>query len=285
MNVYRRTPARRGYTGRGGQGGGSCIRIVIGLVVAGAALLSYFGSREFNPVIGEEQYVGITQEQEIALGFQAAPELTAQFGGLSSDAEAQAFVDQIGNELVAASFAAQSDYPYEFNLLGDPQTVNAFALPGGPIFITEALYYQLETTDQLAGVLGHEIGHVVARHSSQQIAKQRLSEGLTGAVVLATYDPDNPSSMRTPAVAALIAQMVNLRYGREDELQSDFLGVCILHQAGYDPLELVQVMEILAAASGGASRGPEFFQTHPNPENRIGRIQEAAQNLEDCPER
>jgi beta-barrel assembly-enhancing protease len=282
MNVYRRTPGRQS---RSRPQGASCIRIVIGLVVAGAALISYFGSREYNPVIGEDQYVGITQEQEIALGFQAAPQLTAEFGGLSGDSQAQALVDQLGDYLVQNSFAASSDYPFEFSLLADPQTVNAFALPGGPIFITEALFRQLETDDQLAGVLGHEIGHVIARHSSQQIARQQLSQGLTGAVVLATYDPDNPASMRTPAVAALIAQVVNLQYGRDDELQSDFIGVCILHQAGYDPLELIRVMEVLAEASGGAARGPEFFQTHPNPENRIERIREAANNLDTCPQR
>jgi beta-barrel assembly-enhancing protease len=267
---------------RGSQGGG-CIRIVMALAVAGFALISYFGSREYNPVVGEEQYVGITQEQEIALGFQAAPELASQFGGLSADQQAQALVDQIGTHLVENSLASRSEYPFDFNVLADPETVNAFALPGGPIFITEALLYQLDTEDQVAGVIGHEIGHVIARHSAQQIAKQQLSQGLTGAVVLATYDPNDPRTQATPAVAALIAQLVNLRYGREDELQSDFLGVCILHQAGYDPNSLIIVMEVLAAASGGSPRGPEFFQTHPNPENRIGRIQDAINNLDACP--
>jgi beta-barrel assembly-enhancing protease len=266
----------------GGQGA-SCIRIVMALAVAGFALVSYFGSREYNPVVGEEQYVGITQEQEIALGFQAVPEITSQFGGLSPNQQAQALVDQIGEHLVENSLASRSEYPFDFNVLADDETVNAFALPGGPIFITEALLNQLSTEDQVAGVLGHEIGHVIARHSAQQIAKQQLSQGLTGAVVLATYDPNDPRTQTTPAVAALIAQLVNLRYGREDELQSDFLGVCILHQAGYDPSELIVVMEVLAQASGGSSGQPEFFSTHPNPENRIGRIQEAINNLEACP--
>jgi predicted Zn-dependent protease len=95
---------------RGSQGGG-CIRIVMALAVAGFALISYFGSREYNPVVGEEQYVGITQEQEIALGFQAAPELASQFGGLSADQQAQALVDQIGTHLVENSLASRSEYP------------------------------------------------------------------------------------------------------------------------------------------------------------------------------
>jgi beta-barrel assembly-enhancing protease len=280
MYQRRRMPVGR----RSSAGGGSCLRIVLALAVAGMAVISYLGSKTFNPVVGEEQYVAITTEQEIALGLQSAPELAAQFGGLSNDPTATAYVEQIGEKLVASSFAARSDYPYEFYLLADDQTVNAFALPGGPIFITEALYDQLESEAQLAGVLGHEIGHVVARHSAQQIAKQQLSQGVTGAVILATYDPNDPRTQVTPAVAAVIANLINMRYGREDELQSDFLGVCILDQAGYDPLELVRVMEILHAAAEGP-RPPEFFSTHPNPENRIGRIQQAASNTESCPAR
>ena len=278
MYTTRRTRSRAG----GRPLGGGCLRLGLALVVAAMALISYFGSREFNPVIGEDQYVGITTEQEIALGFQAAPEMAAQYGGLSSDQQAQNFLQQLGEELVQNSFASTSEYPYEFSVLADPQTINAFALPGGPIFITEGLLNQLETEDQVAGVLGHEIGHVLARHAAQRIAQQQLSQGLTGAVVLATYDPDDPRTMATPQVAALIAQLVSLRYGREDELQSDFLGVCILDQAGYDPLEMVRVMEVLAEASGRSGQ-PEFFSTHPNPENRIERIQQAASNLESCP--
>jgi predicted Zn-dependent protease len=140
----------------------------------------------------------------------------------------------------------------------------------------------LETEGELAGVLGHEIGHVVGRHGAEHIAKAKLTEGLTGAAVLATYDPDNPSSMRTAAVAAMIGQLINLRYGRQDELESDFLGVCFINDAGYDPSELIRVMQVLAEASQGQGP-PEFFSTHPNPENRVQRIEEAIQNLDQCP--
>jgi predicted Zn-dependent protease len=83
-------------------------------------------------------------------------------------------------------------------------------------------------------------------------------------------------------MAILIGQLVNLKFGREDELESDFLGVCFLNQAGYDPRELIGVMEVLAQASQGQAP-PEFFSTHPNPENRLQRIQEAIQNIDQCP--
>jgi predicted Zn-dependent protease len=128
----------------------------------------------------------------------------------------------------------------------------------------------------LAGVLGHEVGHVVGRHSAEHIAKQQLTQGLTGAVVLSTYDPNDPSSQRTAQIAMVIGQLVNMKFGREDELESDHLGVRFISEAGYDPRALIGVMQILEEASGGA-RQPEFFSTHPNPENRVARIEEAIQ--------
>jgi predicted Zn-dependent protease len=240
------------------------------------------GSKTFNPVTGEEQYISISQDQEIALGVQAAPEMAAQYGGLAPEVELQAIVDEVGNRLVQNSFARESTYPFEFHLLDDPETVNAFALPGGQIFITWALMSRLESEDQLAGVLGHEIGHVIGRHGAEQIAKQELSQGLTGAVVLATYDPDNPSSAGSAQVALMLGQLINMRFGRDAELESDFWGVCILNEAGYDPNELVRVMEILNEASGGV-RPPEFLSTHPDPGNRIAEIENAIANVDRCP--
>ena len=249
-------------------------RIIVALLVAGFALISYFGSSAYNPVTDEEQHVAITKEQEIALGLQSAPELTQQFGGLHPDQEAQAYLDQVCQDIISSSQASETEYPFECNLLDDPQTINAFALPGGPVFITSALFNQLETEGQLAGVMAHEIGHVVARHSAQQIARQQLAQGLSGAAVIATYDPNDPRTQQTAQVALLISQVVNMRFGREDELQSDSLGVRFMADAGYDPRAMLRVMEILAQASEG-NRPPEFFSTHPNPENRIANIEQA----------
>jgi predicted Zn-dependent protease len=251
-------------------------------LMAIASIVMYLSSRQENPITGETQYVDMTVEQEISMGLQAAPEMADQFGGLDPDQNAQALVDQIGFGVVEQSVAGRSPYEFDFHLLADPETINAFALPGGQIFITRALFDRLQTEGELAGVLGHEVGHVVGRHSAEQIAKAKLTEGLTGAAVIASYDPDNPSSIGTAQLAALIGQMVNMKYGREDELESDFLGVCFIDEAGYDPGELVRVMQVLAEASQGP-RPPEFFSTHPNPENRIARIQEAIQNIDQCP--
>lgn len=254
-------------------GGG---RILVALVIAAFSVLSYCSSRSYNPVTDEDQYVGITPEQEIALGLQAAPEMAQEFGGLDPDERAQGLVDDVCQRIIGSSEAKETEWPFECHLLADTETINAFALPGGQMFITAALFNQLETEGQLAGVMAHEIGHVVARHSSQQIAKQQLTQGLTGAAVMAAYDPNNPNSRQTAQVALLVGQLVNMKFGREDELQSDQLGVQFMAEAGYDPRSMVQVMEILAEASQGNSP-PEFFSTHPNPENRIARIQEAIQ--------
>jgi len=266
--MYRRAMPRS--SGRGLSKG----RIVIALVMAALALISYFGSKEYNPITEQDQYVGISQEQEIALGLQAAPEMAQQHGGLDPSDEAQAFLDDICARLIENSVARQTEWPFECHLLADEQTINAFALPGGQMFLTAALYDRLETEGQVAGVMAHEIGHVLARHSAQRIAQMQLTQGLTGAAVIATYDPDDPRSQQTAQVAAVIGQLVNMRFGREDELESDRLGVRLMAESGYDPRSLIDVMRVLDEASQGA-RPPEFFSTHPNPENRIREIEEA----------
>jgi predicted Zn-dependent protease len=250
-------------------------RLLIALVVAVISILGYYGSSVLNPVTKEKQHVaGITPEQEIALGLQAAPEMAQQFGGEDPDPTLQAKVDEVGGRLVSKSAAGTTPYQFDFHVLDDPQTINAFALPGGQVFITEGLLRRLKTEGQLAGVLGHEIGHVVARHGAEQIAKQQLTQGLTGAAVLATYDPSDPSSRNSAAVAAMIGQLVTMRFGRKDELEADRLGVRLDSESGYDPRSMIELMKILEESSQG-NRPPEFFSTHPNPENRIQQIQAA----------
>ncbi len=260
------------------RGGGGCIRFVIAIVMAAIAIFSYLGTKSTNPVTGEDQYVAITKEQEIAIGLQSAPEMINQYDGEDPDPRAQQVVDGIGQALVQSSLANQGNYPFEFHLLADQETINAFALPGGQVFITRALFDRLQTEGQLAGVLAHEIVHVISRHGAERIAETQLTQGLTGAVVLATYDPNDPRSQQTAAVAAMIGQMVNMKFGRDDEIQSDTLGVKIMAQAGYDPRAMVEVMQILDEASSG-NRPPEFFSTHPNPENRVAKIEAAIQEV------
>jgi len=259
-------------TRRGGGAGG---RLIMALVLAVVAIAGYFMStrNEYNPITDENQRISLTVQEEIALGLQSAPQMESEFGGLDPDQNLQATVDDIGQKIVQASEAKDTEYPFDFHVLADTQTINAFALPGGQVFITRALLNLLDTEGEVAGVLGHEIGHVVGRHSAEQIAKSQLIKGLAGAAGVGLYDPQNPQSATAAQMAMVVGSMVNMKYGRDDELQSDRLGVEFLAEAGYDPRAMLHVMEILEKASGGA-RQPEFMSTHPNPGNRIEEIQQ-----------
>ena len=253
-------------------------RLLMALVVAGIALFGYFGSQQLNPVTGEKQRVSLSTDQEIALGLQAAPELAQQHGGPARNAAGQALVQQVGGRIVQRSAAKDAPYRWAFHLLEDDQTINAFALPGGQVFITEALAKQLKSRGELAGVLGHEIAHVVGRHGAEQLAKQQLIQGLGSAGIIAASDPDNPgSSARNQALAMAIGSLISMKFGREDELESDKLGVRFMSEAGYDPRSMLRVMEVLEKAGSGRGGRPEFASTHPNPGRRMERIREAIQ--------
>lgn len=258
--------------GRSGAGGGLGGRLIIAAVFAIIALVGYFGATQVNPTTNEKQHISMTVEQEIGLGRQGVAEVYQQYGNESSDANLTAQVKAVGAAVVKQSEASTSPYPFEFHLLGDTQTINAFALPGGQIFVTEGLARLLKTEGELAGVLSHEVVHVVGRHSAEQIARAQLAEGLTGAAVMATYDPNNPQSAGSAQVAELVSQMVNLRYGREDELEADRLGVKYMTEAGYDPHAMIGVMQTLQSTAEGA-QPPEFMSTHPDPGHRIEEIQ------------
>ena len=247
--------------------GGLSIRLLIGAGIVIFTLFKYYSNRQTNPFTGKKQSISLSADDEIAIGLQSAPQMAQQHGGLYPDQRAQDLVDQVGQKLVNNSIARETPYKYDFHLLRDPEAINAFALPGGQIFITYALFSRLKNEDQLAGVLGHEIGHVVGRHSAERMAKQGLTQGIISGVLVGGGDG-------TGQMAAMIANVVNMKYGREDELESDDLGVKFMIDAGYQPEELVGVMKILKEAAG-PNRVPEFQSTHPDPENRIEKIKEA----------
>lgn len=247
-------------------------RLAIALLIAVVSIIGYFGSTQTNPVTGEKQHVALSPDQERAMGFQSAPAMAQQFGGLDPDEKAQALVREVGQSIQANSEAAKSPYKIEYYLLADGRTINAFALPGGPVFITRALFDKLQTRGQLAGVLGHETGHVIGRHSAQQMAKQKLTQGLAGAAAVGTTDPNNLRSYANGAIAAQVANLLSLKYTRDDEKEADKFGVRFISEAGYDPRAMVGVMQILDQAASGNPRGPDFLQTHPAPANRIPLI-------------
>lgn len=251
----------------------SISRIIIGLVMAAVAGIMYLTNTQVNPVTGEKQRVALSPEQEVALGMQSAPQMAAQFGGLHPDPQVQAYMKQVGKRIVQASGAKQTPYKFDFHVLRDSKTVNAFALPGGQIFITAALLKRLENEAQLAGVLGHEVGHVLGRHSAEHLAKARLTQGLVGAASVAGSS-DYSGGQVAAMIANMVGQMVNMRFGREDELESDKFGLRFMADAGYNPSALIRVMKILAESRGGDASQPEFLSTHPDPGNRSQKIEQ-----------
>lgn len=256
-------------------------KFIIAAIMVIFGLVSYFTATQDNPITGETQRVRFTPEQEIALGLEAAPQMAAQMGGLHPSKDVQNYVNAVGQQVVKESAAAGSPYQFRFHVLADPQTINAFALPGGPVFITAALLSKLQNEAQLAGVLGHEIGHVVGRHAAEHMAKGQLTQILVGAAGVAGSDADVAGSgQRAAMIASMVGNVLNLRYGRADELESDSLGIRFMAEAGWDPRAMVGVMDILESASGGARGGVEWLQTHPNPGNRRESIkQEIAQKF------
>lgn len=243
--------------------------LILALLIAGFSYFKYCSSKSFNEYTQQYQHVGISTDQEIAIGLNSAPSMIQEYGGLHPDQRAQNIVKTVGKKLVENTIASKTPYSYDFHLLADDQVINAFALPGGQVFITAALFSKLQNEDQLAGVLGHEIGHVIARHGGERMTQNELFQGLSGATTVATGDYNAGQGM-----AAMLHQFFSMPYGRDQELQSDDIGVQLLIQSGYDPEQMIGVMEILKA-SAGPDRVPERMSTHPDPENRIAKIREA----------
>jgi predicted Zn-dependent protease len=252
-------------------------RMLIAVVILVLGIVSYYGKNVMNPVTGEKQHISLSTDQEIALGLGAAPKMEDEFGGLDPDENAQALVQRVGERVMSKSVASTTPYKFQYHLLRDPQTVNAFALPGGPIFITRGLLTRLENEAQLAGVLGHETGHVVARHSAEHMAQSQLGQSIVGAIYVGTSDQSG-RGQQAAMMAAVANQMVQLKYGRQDELEADTLGVRVMSEAGYDPRALLGVMKILEQSSGG-KRQAEFMSSHPNPGNRQQVIEAAIEKM------
>lgn len=280
---------RRGnYGRRTTRGSGMKIRLIVAGAIVLFTLFSYLRQSNVNPITGESQRVALDDpREEIALGLQSAPAMEQQHGGQYrgfNAAEYHADVDKVGFRLVNALETQLSKQPnrmnpyqFDFHLLADARAINAFALPGGQCFITYALFEKLRDFDRpgtygnfydrLAGVLAHEIGHVVCRHGNQRMAKQKLTQGLIGAASV------GGGSHQSGQVAAMVGKMVNMKYGRQDELESDKWGVSLSDAAGFDARAMINVMDILdeSAAGGGP---PEMMSTHPKPANRKAYIKQ-----------
>ncbi|HPD46782.1 MAG TPA: M48 family metallopeptidase [Anaerohalosphaeraceae bacterium] len=221
---------------------------------------SLFAGCAQNPVTGDRQLMLLSYDQEQQLGDEYAPEVEKQLGGPIADARIQAYVDSVGQKVARASLTPDRQFRY---IAVNSDAVNAVALPGGHIFITRGMLEAMQTEAQLAAVLAHETVHVAARHSANAMSRQIGIDILLSAI-------SNRTSETTGAVAQLAADLVSLKYSRDDEYEADAYGADYLAKAGYDPQGMVQLMEILQAQD--SARPIEFFSTHPNPGNRLEKI-------------
>jgi len=219
-----------------------------------------------NPATGQKEFSLVSESQEIAMGIQAAEQVAVQMGPYR-DSIWEPYVSQLGLQLAAKSERPQ--LPWQFTVIDDPQ-VNAFALPGGFIYITRGILANMNSEAELAGVLGHEIGHVTARHSASQMSRAQLAQlGLGLGMVL------RPDLQNYIGAAGAGLQLLFLKYTRDDESQADMLGFRYSVRTGYDPhamLDLFTMLESVESASG-RERLPTWAVTHPYPENRLAETQ------------
>jgi len=229
-----------------------------------------------NPATGRLQWDTMSTDQEIAIGEEAKGELTTEYGGAIEDPALRDYVDQTGRRMTPHTEAFNPDLPWEFTLL-DSEVINAFALPGGKVFLSRGLMSQMTNEAQVAGVVGHEIGHVTAQHTDDRISQAMIVAGLASASGAVAKQSDSDWSQVVPLVVGLGGQGYLLSYGRSQELEADKLGMRYMARAGYDPYGQLQVMQILEESrreAGGGAAPPEWLSTHPYPETRIANIRE-----------
>jgi predicted Zn-dependent protease len=229
----------------------------------------FLASCATNPVTGKKEFMLLSKEQEVQMGISYDPQVVASYG-LYEDDKIQQFITTQGR--LMARISHRPDLPYEFKVLDSP-VVNAFAVPGGFVYFTRGIMAHFNNEAEFAGVLGHEIGHVTARHSARQYSRQMLGQvGLIAGIIV------SPKFAEFADVASQGLGLLFLKYGRDAETESDRLGVEYSTKIGYDAREMAdffQMLKRLTDQSGG--RLPTFMSTHPDPANRYENTKALAQ--------
>ncbi len=217
-----------------------------------------------NPATGRSQFIVLSSSEVQQMGQAATPELIAEYGGEAKSPELRAYINDVGQRLAAQIEGEYADLTWTFYVL-ESDVINAFALPGGRVFICKGLLSEFDNEAQVAGVLGHEIGHVTGRH-----VDERLSQATAAEVGLGVLGTQSESQLAIIG-GNLFAQGYLLKFGRDQESEADILGVRYMVKAGYDPKGMRQVLDVLRDASQGSSP-PEFLSTHPHPETRLATV-------------
>jgi len=240
--------------------------LAVALVAAGVLTAC-----ETVPYTGRSQLQFMSPQQESELGAQAYQQTLAK-AKLSSDAAASEMVTRVGSRIAAAT--GHPEYKWEYRLIQDDKQVNAFALPGGKVAVYTGILPITRDENGLAAVLGHEIGHVIARHGGERVSQQMLvNVGLEAT--MAALSKGNPATVQ--AVASLLGAGatvgVLLPWSRAQESEADHLGLILMAKAGYDPHAARDLWVRMAAASQGSGKPPEFLSTHPSEPTRIQQIE------------
>ncbi len=201
----------------------------------------------------------VSPQQELQLGRDTHAQLEQQSGGLIPDPQLQQYVNRIGLEM--APYAGRPDMSWQYHAVNSDQ-INAFAVPGGYIYITKGLLKQLHNEAELAGILGHETAHIAHRDSAQQIERAQARQG--AAVLAGVFGGQDIGT-----VAQLASSILLIQYTREQEQSADLTGLQYMTQAGYNPIGMIQAMQAIQDSEKGRASPPEFLSTHPNPGNRI----------------
>lgn len=218
-----------------------------------------------NPVSGRREFSLMSEAEELAIGQQVDAEIRREMGVYRDDA-VQRYVSEIGQRMAVQSH--RPHLPWSFTVVDSP-AINAFAVPGGYIYITRGILAYLNDESELAGVLGHEIGHVTARHASQQYSRQ--TGGGLGLALLSIFVPQTAPFADLSSMGLGI---LFLKYGRDDELESDRLGVEYAAAGGWDPSGVPRFLSTLARVSATSERGvPNWLSTHPDPGSRVGEAE------------
>jgi predicted Zn-dependent protease len=214
-----------------------------------------------------------SKQQDVQLGQESAALVHKQMNVIN-DPVLTAYVTQVGKRLVASQEAQESGFPFTFEVVADP-SINAFALPGGPMFINTGLLRAVDNEAQLAGVMGHEMSHVILRHGTNQASKRNL---IQLPAVLASQVAGNKgmAGQLTQLGISATAGGVLLSFSRSAETQADLMGSHLMAEAGYDPMEMARFFNKLNAQGG---HGLQFLSDHPNPDNREHAIQQEVRAL------
>lgn len=247
-------------------------RLWIALFAAASVLFAQ-KLKELKP---SDSVKNIPVEEDIKIGQQAAQEVPKQMRVIDN-AQVQPFLNRVIKNLTSRPEAGQ--YPYSIKLVYDP-SINAFAFPGGSMFIHTGLIQQAENEDQVAGVLAHEISHVALRHGVANMVRAQKTQTFAGigAMIAGIFLGNGMAGQLAQMGIGFGANSMLLKNSRDAEQQADLLGARMMNGAGYNPIEMARFFEKLEAESGGG-RGSAFFSDHPNPGNRVQYVQEEIQLL------